>query len=321
MLENLKKYWFVGLIVVVMIVGTVIFSKEQLNSVFRGKRVDGKDLVYEIGTKQVNADEYYDLIVQDHGGSEGYKLFERLVLNSIETSEELRTESQALADAHIKNVSKEGTAKLKELDATLVRLGYAGIDELNIYYENDAKLLTIQREFIAREGVESIEDYFALKSPRIVSHILIKMEDPKNPTEAELKKYEEAKAALLDGMEFRDAAIKFSDDNSATNGGLIGFMDSDSSLVPEFITNAIKTESGQTSEWFDSKFGRHIILVGATDYEGLKTEDDFIRAVVNFRPEISFSAIWEKAQALEIEFKDTDLEKKIKSYMKIEGVE
>lgn len=321
MLENLKKYWFIGLIVLVMIVGTVIFSKEQLSSVFKGKKVDGKDLIYELAGENKNADDYYDEIVKDFGGSEGYKLFERLVLNSIETSDEVREESQKQADAHYRSVSSQGTAKVKELEDALKLIGYNGIDELNIFYENNAKLIMIQREYIDKKGEALYKDYFDAKSPRIVSHILVKMEDPKNPTEAELKNLEDAKAALEEGTDFADVAIKYSDDGSAADGGLIGFMDEDSQLVKEFIAAAITTESGQTSEWFETQYGQHIILVGATDYAGLKDDDSFISAIAKFNPEILFNSIWEKAQDLEIEFYDEDLKNEIKSYMKIEGVE
>ncbi len=321
MLENLKKYWFVGLIVLVMVVGTIVFSKEQLNSVFKGKKVDGKDLIYEIAEESKNADDYYAEIIKDHGGSEGYKLFERLVLNSIETSDELKEQAQKDADEHLKYTSAQGTAKVKELETALIQSGYSGIKELNVFYENAGKILQIERDYIDANGGEALESYFETNSPRIVSHILVKMEDPENPTEAEQKLLDEAKAALADGMDFKDAAIKFSDDGSATEGGLIGFLDKNSQFVPEFIKNSISTESGQLSEWFTSQYGQHIVLVGATDYETLKSEDKFIEAVVTYNPEFKFHALWEKAQSLEIDFKDAELEKQIKEYMKIEGVE
>lgn len=321
MLENLKKYWFIGLIVLVMVIGTVLFSKEQLDAVFKGKKVDGKDLIYEISDEYKTADEYYETIFKTYGGSEGYKLFERLVLDSIETSDEIREESLKKAEEHRKGVAADGTQALKDLETALIHSGYKGLDELNVFYENNAKLLEIQRNYIEAQDESYLDSYFKDKAPRIVSHILIKMDDSKNPTDEQKKLMEEVDNALADGMSFKDAAMKFSDDGSASEGGYIGYLDSDSKFVKEFIDTAIVTKAGERSAWFATEYGQHIIEVESDDYESLITEDAFVTSVVNYKPEVLFQSIWEKAQDLEIVFTDKELEKQIKEYMKIEGVE
>ncbi|UPU39208.1 peptidyl-prolyl cis-trans isomerase [Erysipelothrix sp. Poltava] len=49
---------------------------------------------------------------------------------------------------------------------------------------------------------------------------------------------------LKEGKAFSDVAMEFSDDGTAQNGGLLGYMDKTSSLVPEFIEGAYKYQEG-----------------------------------------------------------------------------
>ena len=321
MLEHLKKYWFLLLIVIILVVGTVMFSKQQIDSTFRGKKVNGKDIVFAVKDENVDADSYYKDLLPRHGGVELYRLFERYVLSEIETSEEIRKQSAEYAKNTIANTSQEGTAKLAELEASIAASGYTnGLKDLPTLFENQAKLIELEREYIKENKADIAEPFIEEMKPRIVSHILIKMEDPSNPTEAEQKKLDDATAALANGDNFGDVALKFSDDTgSATQKGSIGYMDVSTQLVQPFIQAAIALDAGETSEWFNSEYGRHIVLVEKTSFEDLIETDEFVNAISQSIPSVQKLSVFNASKALEVKFTDPELEKLLNDF--IEGGE
>ena len=321
MLEHLKKYWFLLLIVIILVVGTVMFSKQQIDSTFRGKKVNGKDIVFAVKDENVDADSYYKDLLPRHGGVELYRLFERYVLSEIETSEEIRKQSAEYAKNTIANTSQEGTAKLDELEASIAASGYTnGLKDLPTLFENQAKLIELEREYIKENKADIAEPFIEEMKPRIVSHILIKMEDPSNPTEAEQKKLDDATAALANGDNFGDVALKFSDDTgSATQKGSIGYMDVSTQLVQPFIQAAIALDAGETSEWFNSEYGRHIVLVEKTSFEDLIETDEFVNAISQSIPSVQKLSVFNASKALEVKFTDPELEKLLNDF--IEGGE
>ena len=45
MIDNIKKHWFVVIVAIIFLAGIIYFTNEQINSVLKGKRVDGKDVI------------------------------------------------------------------------------------------------------------------------------------------------------------------------------------------------------------------------------------------------------------------------------------
>lgn len=119
-------------------------------------------------------------------------------------------------------------------------------DEINNYYEN-----------------EVIGD---MK----ISHILIKpvtndsmtTEEKEQAEKEALKKAKEVITKLKNGEKFEDLAKEYSEDEgSAENGGSLGYINTNSNMVEEFMDAAIALETGKyTTEPVKSTYGYHIIL-------------------------------------------------------------
>lgn len=321
MLEHLKKYWFLLLVVIILVVGTVIFSKQQIDSSFKGKKVNGNSIVFSIAGENVTADEYYEELLPDLAGVEMYRLFERYVLSEIETSDEIKEQSATYAKNQIANTSSRGASALDELEAAIIASGYSrGLKDLATLYENQAKLIELERTYIKENKAATADLYTEENDSRIVSHILIKMADPKNPTESEQKKLDDVKAALKNGDAFGDVALKFSDDTAtATRKGLLGYIDNKSQLEQAFKDAALPLAEGETSEWFDGKNGKHIVLVDSTSFDTLIENDDFVSSVAKAYEVIQKQSVYNASLALEVTFSNDETEKILKDF--IEGGE
>ena len=331
MKNNLRKYWFVILVGVLLVAGVVYYAVDLSNTGefdhLKGKTVNGQDVLYSFNDVDVTADDFYTELYADYGTSSIAQLFIREVTDqTVETTDEMTTEAEANAD----NVRAQFQQNYgDDADATLLQAlqqyGYSSLDELDDLFINEAKSVSLMTDYVTVEKKDVYDAYVADKSPRIVSHILIQMADPDNPTEEESAKLEEVKQALADGMSFEEAAYTYSDDSSADSYGMLGFMDADTSFVPEFLETAINTESGATSDWFKTDYGYHIIKVNSTDIADFITESDFSTAFAQYDDTMNSSlyseAIWAAAQKLNVEFTDPDMEQELATLMGIGGTE
>lgn len=321
MIDKMKKHWFVVIIAIIFLVGIIYFTAEQVNSTLKGKRVDGKDVVYEINKKDVLADDYYDKLMEAYGDAEVYKLFERSILSSIETSDEIAKNAKSQAEMIKKNVSAQnGAAGLDQLEDALISMGYKGLDDLEVLYQDMAKREVIVGDYLTKHYDEYVKGYEEAYKPRMVSHILIRMENPEEPTEEQQAKIDKVDQALKDGKAFGEVAMELSDDEqTAPEKGSLGYMDANTEYEPTFLKAAMETESKKTSEWINTPYGRHMIHVDSTDFEDFKSDSQFIMNLTNTQPKALYNAIWEKSSDLDIEFFDKDIETNLKKVMGIEG--
>lgn len=322
MADNFRKYWFVGLIGAILVAGIGYYTKTQIDAIFTGKTVDGKDVVFAIDGTDVFADEYYDLLFQSSlGTSELYTQFERLILSAIATDEDIAVDAKLQAETYIRNISaSSGTAGLNSLNESLISMGYSGTDEFYLYYEDLAKKTDLIREFLRNNYEEYVQEYYEEKSPRTVSHILITMTDSENPTEDEIAKMDAVDAALAEGKSFSDVAIDHSlDTDTAATGGDLGFMDADTSYQTEFLETALALAEGEVSEWITTSYGKHRILVTTVSFADLLNVDDFINAMLALDTAIMYNAIWEAAATMDIEFASDEIRENLLAYMGLDG--
>ena len=67
--------------------------------------------------------------------------------------------------------------------------------------------------------------------------------------------------AMLGEQTFAEIATRFSDGPSAQNGGELGWIRHDGSMVPEFEEEAFKLSPGRVSSPVETEFGYHLILL------------------------------------------------------------
>ncbi|MTI67068.1 MAG: peptidylprolyl isomerase [Firmicutes bacterium] len=166
--------------------------------------------------------------------------------------QELINQELFYLDAKKKDLDKEEDYK-KELEKTK---------------ENLLKQYAIRKLLSdAKVTEQEVTDYYEenkekFKSPESVkaSHILVDEEE----------KAKEIKKELNDGLEFAEAAKKYSKCPSKEKGGDLGSF-SKGKMVPEFEEAAFKMENGEISEPVKTQFGYHIIKVEDKQAESQKT--------------------------------------------------
>ena len=156
--------------------------------------------------------------------------------------------------------------------------------------------------------------------PRLISHILVKMEDPDNPTEEETKKMDEVKEALAkEGAVFSDVAEQYSDDNSKEQGGSLGLVTKTSieEYVEDFRNNVYTKKAGETTEWFKTEYGYHIIKVDATTMDGFMELNNYSIFTEIFKKDASIrlDITWEQIEKQDLKFgEDEKLNQAIKDH-------
>ena len=107
------------------------------------------------------------------------------------------------------------------------------------------------------------EAYERMKTEVKASHILVLADENLSPQDT-LKAYNKIsniRGKALSGEDFDQLAKEFSEDPSArTNGGNLGYFTAFQMVYP-FEEHAYKTNSGDISSIFKTKFGYHILKV------------------------------------------------------------
>lgn len=321
MKDMFKKYGVVILVSIFFIGIITYFAIDQSKDVLPGKQVNGEDIVYTIDDKAITANEFYDKLYKDLGMQSVYQAFEKAVVNaSVETTEDMKTVAKETAKGIISNFqSQYGATYEAELTKILKSLGYNDASDLETYLIQGAKKNELLKAYIIENKDTVYAPYEAEYKPRIASHILVKMADAANPTEEEKAKMAEIDAALAEGKSFAEVATTYSDDTaSAINGGSLGFMDSTTQFVPEFLAAALALNEGERSEWIKSDYGYHLIQIDSTNFDSFKDDDAFYNQFLTIYPKVQSQAIWTKAQALGVDFGGNDeLQAQLLQYMGI----
>ncbi len=319
MLEMLKKYWFIFLAGIVLVAGIVYFAYDQSQDILPGKQVDGKDVVYAIGDHNVTADDFYDELYEELGVMGIFQFVQRVVLeNSVETTEEMKEAATANVDAVTEQFkSSYGADYEAALVEAIKQVGYNEISDLDAYFLEIEKFNVFSKSVVD----EQFDSYSTTIQPRMLSHILVMMEDPANPTEEELAKVAEVDAALSSGMSFGEAATTYSEDGSATSAGFLGYADVNTGFVPEFLAASLVLEEGQVSEWVQTEYGVHLIQCNASTLDTLKEYTEFYDGVTASMPTLLTQALWDEAVALGITFSDETTEAAILEYLGLGGTE
>ena len=330
--ELLKKYWFVlivGLLLIMLVVFWEIDSvkneKEKEMSAVQTKVEDGKYILFSVdGENGLNADEFYDTIDKNSINNIVLsQLFETLADKEIKTTEEIKTAAANQASYYLANNTEEDIEQLMRSN------GLKKYGNLTTYFEYRFKEQELIKEYMTNHYEDIVKPYVEENKIKGISHILIKVADVEettddqgntihiaHPTDEEQKKLNDVLEALKT-RNFADVALEYSEDGSAQNGGLLGYQ-SDSELdqyVEEFKNCARKLEYDIQSEVITSQYGYHILLVEECKPENFDKALQVLYDIVNAdNSKEYFKIIIEYADKFNVEIIDESLKKLIDEY-------
>jgi len=322
--ELVKKYWFVGLVGVLMIAFVAIYTADDIKNqevTVSSKQVDGNYVAFSIDGQDILADELYEKLYDNSGLQIEYTALQRAVIDeSYETTDDMESIAASYATYILQSYSAD------QIKSDLQSMGYVnGVDDLKQYYIDAQKQEKMVVEFLSNNYDEYCADYVAENSPVALYHILVKVADVEevtdangnvshvaHPTEEEQAKIDEVVEALKT-QDFYTVATNYSEDSTATKGGYLGLVTSTSmeNYVAEFKAAAKSLKSGEVSDVITTEYGFHIIYNEASDKEGLLNNSDFISAIENNNSNLGVIAMNEKLQALSYTINDEKLQEAI----------
>ena len=323
MKELLKKYSFVGLIGILLLSAIFYFAYEDNADKIEGKVVDGNNIIFTIGDKDVTADEFYDVLYKTSGESVILThLSQDLIDLGIEATDEMNEEASEYSKNQITQLKQSlGADYDEEMEKILASVGLKDSRELDGYFLVQIKAMKRQENAVEALYPEYKEEF----KPRILKHILISVEqteeqkeagEPGTPSEEVLAKMKVVEDALANGTDFSDVAYEHSDDTgSAQSGGALGLYDKNSisGLVKPFADAAMLLNSGETSGWVASEFGQHLIYFESDDKEVIRTQynDQLMNSIFTAYPEYLGNQLMEISKENGLKFTDSELEKSI----------
>lgn len=332
MLELLKENWFVVVIAIVIIafIGYFVYDNNKYNV---SSASDGNsDVVASIKGGSVTSDELYaELSKNDEELL--YNLYKNAVVDqTVKSTKSIKKDAKTLED-NITSAAKQQDPDNYEtvLEQELASYGYTSIDDLNKYCTVSVKERSMNEAYVQKHFdslVKALDD----KKPRTISIISMSVSDPENLTDAETKKKNNIDSSLST-QSFAKTATAYSEDTTASEKGLYGYVDSDdakssnSSLNADVINAALDLKKGETSDWVtvtdnssDTSY-LYKVHVNETDVNKInQSKNETIRnqllyAILNSNNGLEETIVQSNAKKLKIKFNDKSVEKKINSYI------
>lgn len=329
--DLLKKYWFIGLVAIGLIVYFVVYAVQSYQNkpvyVDAKNDADGNSIVYTIEDKNLLADEFYETLYNDLGAYTAYSKWSRAVIDkAVKTTEEINNYASNYAN-YIAAYNDQDT-----IDSSLKQYGYSGgYDDLLQYCVDMVKADYLYRDYYVANfdtyARNVIEDY----SPKKVYHILIKVENVEDTTDendnsvkvANMTAEEQAKLdAVVEALKtqsYETVCATYSDEDSTKdNGGYLGIYDDQTvanQMVKEFSDAVIALQYGEVSEPVLSEYGYHIIKVVKPTDDELKEDKNFMSEISSYYTYSNIVALKEKADELGFEIKDEKLANLIDEYV------
>lgn len=326
MIEILKKQWFVVLIAIILISFAIFSIWDTNKGKLAGKKADGKDVIASVADQNIFVDDIFNDLKAQAADAYLYQKFQDAVANEvIPTDDDIKSAAklqQEQTEEYFK--ANDPTNYKTTIQSQLEASGYSDLYEYCLTSTKVQKLFT---NYMDEHMDELFTPIHKDKNGRIVAHILIKMEDSKNPTAEEQEKVKKVDEALASGKKFAEVAKEFSDDSSATIGGLIGYADQDSQLVEEFKKTALALKKDQVSDWVKvastNYQGWHKIMVLETDKDKIVNyEDDtdtvknqIYQAIMDANTDLRKTIVWEKSKDINIEYGNDEIKKLLMDYM------
>lgn len=324
--DIIKKYWFVALVGILLVV-FIIFYCVDLN---KNKEVkvdtlvkDGQTVIYSIDndTYYFADDLYEDLALDLKANAELNSFILNVCREGVETTSDMSNYAASYAQYVLQSNDK------KTIDKQLRQYGYEGSDDLSTYCIDMLKQQEVIKEYLYNNYETEVEPKLAELNPRKISHILIKVADVEEVTNEDGTKThvahpsdeEQAKLdAVLEALNtktFEEVAKEYSEDSSATIGGLIGIVDvnTKSNYVSEFADASMALNYGEVSDVITTTYGYHIIKCDEASKDELCSDSGFQSSLSSNA--VFFKAIYSKANELNYVINDESLSELIDSYI------
>lgn len=330
--DLLKKYWFVGLIAILLIVFIGVYAVDSYNNrelTVSSKDVDGKSVVYSVDNEYVYADDFYYSLYNQNGASCAFSAYQRAILDaSYETTDEMKTYATSYATYYLQQYGEE------YIDNIMKQYGYVnGADDFVQYYIDAQKSDLLTTDYIKSHAEDlKLQNYIDENNARVIYHILISVADvtknddgtlTANMTDEEKAKLENVQEALK-STAFQEVAEQYSDDSgSAISGGLIGCVSSISATnyVTTFAEAAIALENDKVSEPILSEYGYHIIWNAGNSLDTMLNDSNFISEISDYDTNINLKSVMEKGNELGFIIVDPELSTLINSQLESEDAE
>lgn len=319
MKDILKKYAFVFIAGAFFLVVIIAYGVHLISNQTPSKTVDGKQIVYSIAGIDKSADEVYDYYYDSIGENAILNAFTNTVVDEYKDADkQMKDDAQAQANNVILYYQQNYGSNYEATIVDILRgMGYDDLDDLDDYFIRMEKYNDLMDDYLLANPTSEMTDYQS-KQGRTVSHILVTMEDPDNPTEEEMSKVTDIENALNDGEDFAVVAATYSDDSSASNGGFLGAMNTDTEFVEPFKEAALALNAGEmTTDWVKSEYGWHLIKCESTDMVDIL--DGGLRdTILNNDVTIGYKALWAAAQNEGVSFANEEIQNLIESTFVIE---
>lgn len=324
--DIIKKYWFVAIVGILLVV-FIIFYCVDLN---KNKEVkvdtlvkDGQTVIYSIDndTYYFADDLYEDLALDLKANAELNSFILNVCREGVETTSDMSNYAASYAQYVLQSNDKT------TIDKQLRQYGYEGSDDLSTYCIDMLKQQEVIKEYLYNNYETEVEPKLAELNPRKISHILIKVADVEEVTNedgstthvAHPSDEEQAKLdAVLEALKtktFEEVAKEYSEDSSATIGGLIGIVDvnTKSNYVSEFADASMALNYGEVSDVITTTYGYHIIKCDEASKDELCSDSGFQSSLST--NSVFFKAIYAKANELNFVINDESLSELINSYI------
>lgn len=328
MLDLIKRQWFVTLVALVFIIFSIFCIYDSRKDIVSSKSSKGKDVIASVkGNKNIYADDLYKTLYATYGKSTIGARFQVAVINkSSKTTKAVEKKSRTfktnyLNQAESKMKEEENETDIKSyINSQLQGLGYS-YETLDEYCILMVKTQKLRDAYINKDLTALFDKVSKDKNPMVVSHILIKMEDSKKPTDAEKAKVKAVEDALKKGDSFEKVAEKYSDD-SAENGGFLGYMDDDTEYVDSFKTAAKELKKGEVSDWVKESNanynGWHKIKCEEKNKKAIlkdkrsEVKEGVYQACANTDENMYGKYIWEAAEKMKIKYASKSVKNEIR---------
>ena len=328
--DFLKKYWFLCVVALGLIVFFVFYSIQAIKDrpvYVNAKSEDGKSVVYTLNGENYYADDLYEDLKDDINRAAYFKWSMEVIDKAVKTDDELNQYASNYA-SYLSANNEE-----KTIDNYLKQYGYEnGVDDLYLYSLHMVKADQIYFEFYKNNYDKYVPNVIRDLQPKKVSHILIKLENVEEttdesgntihvakPTDEEKAKLEEVIKAL-ETDKFEDVAKKYSDDGTSEKGGLLGIYDSQTApntFVKEFADAVVTQEYGSVSiEPIVSEFGYHFVKIDEPTKDELVEDDAFMSEVSTYYSYAGVLAVKQKSDELGFVIVDENLKKTLDEYCK-----